>query len=107
MPMNESLTEADLDAMERRISGATPGPWVPLLETRSATGGGSFIQVAPDAAEQDDEIYLRRFTGGREVLGPDRQADADLDFVASAREDMPRLVAEVRRLKAALLAKGV
>ncbi|MEV7027522.1 hypothetical protein, partial [Kitasatospora sp. NPDC093558] len=107
MSMNESLSEAQLDAMERRIMGATPGPWVPLLETRWATGGGSCIQVDPDAAGQDDEIYLRRFVDGREVLGPDRQLDADLDFIASAREDMPRLIAEVRRLRAAVPAQEV
>ncbi|MFJ4681675.1 hypothetical protein [Kitasatospora sp. NPDC088783] len=107
MSMNEALTDTELDAMERRIAGATSGPWVPLLETRWGTGGASCIQVDPDVAEQDDEMYLRRFIGGQEVLGPDRQLDADLDFIVAAREDMPRLIAEVRRLRMLLVAQGV
>ncbi|MER5638095.1 hypothetical protein ABT095_14200 [Kitasatospora sp. NPDC002227] len=31
------------------------------------------------------------------MLGPDQQLDADLDFIAAARQDMPRLIAGVRR----------
>ncbi|MEV7211476.1 hypothetical protein AB0O31_00065 [Kitasatospora cineracea] len=107
MSMNEALTDVELDAMEGRIAGATPGPWAALLETRRGIGGASCIQVGPGVAEQDDEMYLSRFIGGREVLGPDRQSDADLDFIAAAREDMPRLVAEVRRLRGLLVAHGV
>ncbi|WP_327358047.1 hypothetical protein [Streptomyces sp. NBC_01304] len=102
MSMDEPLSEADLDAMTERADAASPGPWVPWLETRGATGGESFIQVDPDLAEQDDEIYVRRIVGARQVLGPDRQLDADLDFIAGARHDVPRLIAEVRRLRALL-----
>ncbi|MER5635604.1 hypothetical protein ABT095_01450 [Kitasatospora sp. NPDC002227] len=96
-------TEEELSAMEVRIAAASPGAWIPVLETRGATGGASCIQIAPDTAVQDDEIYLSRFTDGEQVqVGPDVQLDADLDFIASARQDMPRLIAEVRRLRAML-----
>ncbi|GAA1222898.1 hypothetical protein GCM10009665_11420 [Kitasatospora nipponensis] len=96
-------TEEELDAMELRIAAASTGPWVPVLETRGATGGASRIQIAPATAVEDDEIHLSRFTDGERVqVGPDLQLDADLDFVASARQDMPRLIAEVRRLRALL-----
>ncbi|WP_406336807.1 hypothetical protein [Streptomyces sp. NBC_00203] len=105
MPMDEALSETDLDAMAKRAASASLGPWVPVLETRGATGGASCIQVDPDHAEQDDEIYVNRFIGARQVLGPDRQLDADLDFIAWARQDVPRLIAEVRRLRALLMEK--
>ncbi len=89
--------------MESRIAAASMGAWVPVLETRGATGGASCIQIAPATAVDDDEIFLSRFINGEEVqVSPDLQLDADLDFIASARQDMPRLVAEVRRLRGLL-----
>ncbi len=96
-------TEEELESMEARIAAASTGAWVPVLETRGATGGASCIQIAPATAVEDDEIYLSRFTNGEQVqVSPDLQLDADLDFIASARQDMPRLIAEVRRLRALL-----
>ncbi|MFJ4188210.1 hypothetical protein [Kitasatospora sp. NPDC089509] len=98
-------TEEELDSMEVRIAAASTGPWVPALETRGATGGASCIQIAPATAVEDDEIHLSRFINGEQVqVSPDLQLDADLDFIASARQDMPRLIAEVRRLR--VLLKG-
>jgi hypothetical protein len=71
------------------------------MESRHGIGGESFIQLRPDAPE-DDEIYLRRFTAGREVRSPSAELDADIDFIAAARQDVPRLIAEVKRLREAL-----
>ena len=96
-------TEEELDSMEVRIAAASMGAWIPVLETRGATGGASCIQIAPATAVEDDEIHLSRFTNREQVqVSPDLQLDADLDFIASARQDMPRLIAEVRRLRALL-----
>ncbi|UQA92132.1 hypothetical protein [Streptomyces halobius] len=105
MSMDEALSEADLDAMAERLQPHRRRPWVPWLETRGATGGGSFIQVDPEHGEEDDEIYVNRLVGARQVLGPDRQLDADLDFIACARQYVPLLIAEVRRLQS-LLTEG-
>lgn len=96
-------TEEELVSMEVRIAAASTGTWVPVLETRGATGGASCIQIAPATAVDDDDMYLSRFINGEQVqVSPDPQLDADLDFIASARQDMPRLVAEVRRLRGLL-----
>lgn len=107
--MHEVLTDAELAEMDQRVAAASPGPWVPVLETRTAAGGASFIQVSPEAiqvspeaSELDDELYLDRFVGTQRVAGPSAQLDADIDFVASARQDMPRLIAEVRWLRSML-----
>lgn len=87
--------------IERRAVAATPGPWVGWLESRQGIGGTSFIQLRADT-EDDDELYLTRITGGPEVVGPTANTDADIDFIAAARQDIPRLVDEVKRLREAL-----
>ncbi|MGW1642275.1 hypothetical protein [Streptomyces lavendulae] len=101
MESDEVLSEEDLSAIERRVAAATPGPWVGWMESRHGIGGTSFIQLRTDA-EEDDEIYLTRATGGRKVVGVDAQTDADIEFIAGARQDVPRLVSEIRRLRAVL-----
>ncbi|KDN87726.1 hypothetical protein KCH_03730 [Kitasatospora cheerisanensis KCTC 2395] len=89
--------------MADRIEAASAGAWIPVLETRGATGRASCIRIAPATAVDDDEIHLSRFINGEQVqVSPDSQLDADLDFIASARQDMPRLIAEVRRLRGLL-----
>src|SRR5262245_31761077 len=50
----------------------------------------------PDG-DEDVELYFTYAPVAR--LSPDPALDADLDFVAHARSDVPRLVAEIRRLR--------
>ncbi|MBP0448456.1 hypothetical protein J5Y04_02670 [Kitasatospora sp. RG8] len=94
------LTDDELTAIERRAAAAAPGPWKAHLEGQGI-GGESFIQVRPDA-DPDDEIYVRRYVGNAELGSRHPELHADLEFIASARSDVPRLVAEVRRLQGAL-----
>jgi len=101
MESDEELPEEELSAIERRVAAATPGPWIGWTESRHGIGGTSFVQLRADS-EEDDEIYLTRSTGGSEVRGADAQTDADIEFIAGARQDVPRLVNEIRRLRAAL-----
>jgi hypothetical protein len=95
------VTDDELAAMDKRIAAAAPAPWYGWLETRHSTGGESYIEIAPDA-DEDNEIYISRFAGTRELKSPNAQLDADIDFIAHAREDMPRLIAEIRRLRGLL-----
>jgi hypothetical protein len=78
--MMAPLSAELLDEMERRCAAATPGPWVSFIEGRDHMAGDSFIRTA------GEDIYLQGAT------------KADQDFIASARQDVPALVAEVRRL---------
>jgi hypothetical protein len=81
----------ELDAIERRSSAATPGPWRAMVEGRDHMSGDSFIMTGGTGARGED-IYVS--------AGSAPAQDADLEFIAAARHDIPRLIAEVRRLMA-------
>lgn len=88
--MSESkITQEELSAMKARIVATTPGPWVSYFEGRDHWGGSSFIQTAT----QDIYISAEDYAGGRGHFC------ADQDFIAHARQDMLRLIAEVERLQ--------
>lgn len=112
MSSRDAMTDDELDAAERRALAATPGPWQSLVEGREHDSGDSFIRTggtglytdlyieyggwAPEDWRRDDE--QRR-------LFEQRRAD-DMDFIAAARQDVPRLLAEVRRLRGLLADEG-
>lgn len=78
---NTPLTDADLKAIEQRLARATPGPWIEHLEKRDEISGSDVISTA------GQDIYLPG------------ASEADYIFVANARQDVPRLLAEIRRLR--------
>ena len=84
-----------LSEMRARVNSATPGPWTTY---RHAYG------VGIETGDPDDGIQLFIETWG--LTYPEREEDAE--FIAHAREDMPRLLdaldaaeAEVERMRAA------
>lgn len=77
----QGITEEELCEIERRCEFATKGPWKSFIEVREKISGSDFIMTA------GDDIYLSGAT------------IADQDFIAAARQDVPRLIAEIRRLK--------
>lgn len=85
-PCMEELTEENLIEMERRAAEASPGPWESSVEGRDHVSGDSFIRIVggPDMYVSRDAVPA---------------SAADLDFIAAARQDVPQLIAEVRRLR--------
>ena len=81
------ITDDELEEMQKRCNAATGGPWHSYVEGRD---GFAFDNVITTGGE---DIYLHGAT-------PD-----DQDFVAHARQDVPRLLNEIRQLKA-MLSKG-
>ena len=75
------LTLEELRAMLARCDAATEGPWRSFIEGRDHESGSDFIRTA----EKDIEL-----SGA---------TDADQDFIAGARQDLPRLIHEIARLK--------
>jgi hypothetical protein len=85
------LTDDELDAMEARASAATPGPWWSWVEGRDGTSGSTFIGRGLDESPGTD-LYLS-------IEGSEVASAEDHDFIAAARQDVPRLLTEVRRLR--------
>ena len=83
-PMTEDIELSDeaLRRIERLCDAATPGPWTSFVEGRDHESGSSFSRTA---------VHDIEMSGA---------STADQDFIASARQDVPRLLAEVRRLRA-------
>ena len=85
----DPLSEAELDELERLTAEASPAPWI--AHTGPVIGG-------------DDVIWL----GGTDDSQPDMYVwhdgkiapASDIEFIAAARNCVPRLVAELRRLRA-------
>lgn len=67
-----------------RSAAATPKPWRSFIEGRDHLSGNVFIQTA-DGYGPDIEL-----TGATR---------ADQDFIAEARQDIARLLAEIHRLR--------
>jgi len=99
--MSDALGEAELAEIEQRAAlafAAAPTPWASFLETGGGLGGESFIRLGSDPVH-DDELYVRLYRASQQIVSPDVRLDAVIDFVAHAAEDIPRLIAEVRRLR--------
>jgi len=80
------LTDAELDAIEARANAATAGEWCPCAEgdhCSAVTAGHVVISLA--------------VTKG--TVHANARTRSDGEFIANAREDVPALVREVRRLK--------
>ncbi|MEM8494699.1 MAG: hypothetical protein AAF916_09375 [Planctomycetota bacterium] len=72
-------------AIEARCNVASPGPWKSSIEGRDHCAGSNFIMTGEgDTRGEDIEM-----TGATQ---------ADQDFIAHARQDIPRLLSEIRRL---------
>lgn len=78
----------DLGAIEARANAASRGPWEHGMEYE----------------QQDPGDYVSTAWGGIVVCSDQAPTPADAEFIAHAREDVPTLAAEVRRLRAALSA---
>lgn len=90
--MSENTNNSDVDlseewlaAIERCASEATPGPWKRIGGSGRATALVSTVDLDGDDLAQ--------------VFGPHDPPNANANFIAAARADVPALVAEVRRLR--------
>lgn len=85
--MRDEMTDEELDEIERRCEAARPGPWTSYFEGRDHMAGSNFIRVGGDGESRGEDI---------ELIGATVE---EQDFIAQARQDVPRLLAEVRRLR--------
>ena len=85
------MSELDLDAIRARADAATAGPW--------KLWGMSVLADPVGDSNLDTAIDVAR-TSYRNANGHPRTNDAD--FIAAARTDVPALITEVERLRAAV-----
>jgi hypothetical protein len=82
------ITDEEFAAIKARCAAATPGPWRSYVEGRDHTSGSDFIMTG-EGNSRGRDIELSGAT------------KADQDFIAHARQDVPRLAAEIERLRRA------
>lgn len=75
------MDDSILQVIEERCRKATAGPWKSFIEGRDFTSGSSFIQTG------GEDIELAGAT------------EADQDFIAACRQDVPLMLEEIRRLR--------
>ncbi len=85
-----SLTDAELDELRRLSEHAARAPWRAMVEGRDHTSGDSFIMIGREDDRAED-MYVSRESGPAPA--------ADLDFIAAARNYLPRLLDEIMRLR--------
>lgn len=87
------MTEEELKEIEDRCNAATKGPWRSFIEGRDHTSGDSFIMTGIKEGEdiwnesRNEDIYVTGAT------------DADQDFIAHSRQDIPKLIQAIRQLR--------
>lgn len=76
------MTDKELKEIEGRCNRATKGPWKSIIEVRDQTSASSFIM-----------------TGGEDIYISNPLFDNNQDFNANAKQDIPKLISEIRKLK--------
>lgn len=97
------MTDEQLDELERLERAATPGPWVARETTKTELKGALF-----NAAESlSDHVRIGAYWTDEEHVARhnrvgmvDHISNADILIALKARNALPALIAEVRRLRA-------
>jgi len=88
--MDLQLTDETLAELEQISESGDPPPWTAMVEGRDHSSGDSFIQVGRHD-DRDEDMYVTRDSGPAQAR--------DLDLIAAARNYLPVLVREVKRLR--------
>jgi len=95
----------DLDAIRARAAAATPAPWSLDYEGPDYEAGTSAYPESLNGPENTAAKHASahwRDNWGHSISEISELTDADAEFIAAAREDVPALLAEVDRLRGAL-----
>lgn len=88
--MAEPLSDEELDTLELLSTTASPAPWFAWLESEGVAGQSMIAINLPGDFPPDMYVYHDGETA----------PDADLRFIAAARNLVPRLIAELRARRA-------
>ncbi|AFR05550.1 hypothetical protein H5A33_18745 [Pectobacterium brasiliense] len=82
----DKILDEELNLIKERCVKTTPGPWISYVEGRDHTSGSNFIMTGEGENRGED----------LELIGATIE---DQDFIAHAKQDIPRLLDEIERLK--------
>jgi len=80
------IKKEQLEEIELRCSKTQNGPWTAFIEGRDHESGNNFIMTGENENRGEDI----------EMIGA---TIADFDFIAHAKQDIPNLIEEIRRLR--------
>ena len=83
------LSEKELQDIELRADQTQVGPWKACIEGRDQENISSFIQTGSEK-DQGVNIQLKGAT------------IADIDFIAHSKQDIPKLIKEIKELRSLL-----
>ncbi|MFK4102480.1 hypothetical protein ACI2L1_20825 [Streptomyces sp. NPDC019531] len=107
MTTPEPPTDEELDELDELARAATPGPW--FVRSLDDVDAMSLVAVStlPDTGlgerwpgfDHREIVAATLIQQPRYVDAADERWDENAHFIAAARDNIPRLVAEVRRLR--------
>ncbi|MBE1584559.1 hypothetical protein ACFPOI_43495 [Nonomuraea angiospora] len=114
MTTHEPLTDEELAAIEDLAEAATPGPWFVRHLDDEAAMNLVAISTVPDTGrgerwpnfDHHEIVAATLIQRPRYVDVADELWDENAQFVANARQDVPRLIAEIKRLRQLLAQQG-
>jgi len=86
------MTEKELQRIKERCEKATPGPWKILNIPYNGYDDPEIVTK--------DGTYICQTTYDMQSQSEKYNVDEDTEFIAHAREDIPKLIAEIKRLQA-------
>lgn len=95
------MTKDELNAIEKRLRATTPAPWKARLERAEATDP----EILAKVANSDFSLLFHSGTEEMDTQNGWAKAEksqpwADAQFIAHSRDDIERLLAEARYLRA-------
>ncbi len=94
----DPINDDELAEIAARADAATKAPWESFVEGRDHFGGDNFIRTG-GLDDGSPDMYVTHYFWVENPT-PVPAPPADLDFIAHARQDIPRLIAEIERLRA-------
>lgn len=88
MKMLQELSDEELNRIQRLTDAATAGPWFSCVAGQNGHEDSNCIELG--SCNELGCFHCMRLIGG---------TIADQDFIANAREDVPKLLAEIRTLR--------
>lgn len=87
--MDAPLSDEELSELERLVEAVAPAPWVAFVQG-PGMAGASIIRLDGLGSFPPD-MYIHR--------DDEVDTDPEIEFIAAARNHMPRLLAELRRAR--------